>query len=167
MKAEGDDSRPIPARPEAPGQESEASEVEVGNGAVEPIEDADGSPSSVDDDRRPTPVRLAMEGNEDEDGEDIGRPRLIEDPDSGVKWIVTVVGRLASGILPLRTVHIMELNFDREDLPKEDRQSVLCFGRDLSEIPDQDLLACLRRSGPFREPLRPLDDRDRNGRKPI
>jgi hypothetical protein len=165
MKAAGDNSGPIPARPEASGQESDGNEVEVRNGAVEMIEDADGSPS-VDDDRRPTPVRLAMEGSEDEDGEDTGMPRLLEDPDSGLNWIVTVAGRSAGGILPLRTVPIMELNFTREDLPKEDRQSVLCFGNDLSEIPDQDLLECLRRSGPFREPMRPLDDRDRNGRQP-
>ena len=166
MKDAGDGSGPIPARPEAPGRESNESEVEAGSGGVQPVQDAVSSASSMDDNRTPTPVRLAMEGNEDEDEEELGRPRLIEDPDSGVKWIVTVSGRSASGILPLRTVPIMELNFAQEDLPKETRQAALCFGKDLSEVPDQDLLACLRKSGPFREPMRPLDDVGRNGRQP-
>jgi hypothetical protein len=139
-------------------------EGETGNDPVPPSHDA---PISTEDDgRRPTPVRMAMEGVEDAVEEDKGQPRIIEDPDSGVRWIVTVGGRSASGILPLRTVPIMELNFAKEDGPNEARKTVLCYGKDLSDVPDPDLLACLRRSGPFREPMRPLESRDRKGRRP-
>ena len=60
-------------------------------------------PSGAEGGRRPTPVRMAMgdeEGEEDDGREDL---RVIHDEESGLDWIVTVSGRSASGILPLRT----------------------------------------------------------------
>ena len=165
MNEKGDGPLPIPARPEASGQGSGENDPEAGSGEGQPIPETPGSGIPEDNGRRPTPVRLAMESGEDEaEVEDLGRPRVIEDPASGERWIVTVGGRSASGILPLRTVPIMELNFAREDLPKEIRQAVLCFGKELSEVSDHELLDCLREAGPFREPMRPLEDGSRPGR---
>ena len=88
-----------------------------------------------------------MDRVEEADLESEGVPRVIDDLEDGTRWIVTVVGRSASGILPLRTVPVMELSFAKEEVPNQALKTVLCYGKDLAEIPDHDLLTCLGRSG--------------------
>jgi hypothetical protein len=163
MPQSGDGSPLTPARPDAPSPEGEMVESEAGIDPGPPTEEV--PVSTEDDGRRPTPVRMAMEGGEETEEEDQRRPRVIEDPESGTTWVVTVGGRSASGILPLRTVPIMELSFAKEEAPDEALKTVLCYGKQLSDVPDQDLLTCLGKSGPFREPMRPQEDRDRRGRR--
>lgn len=167
MHPSGDRSPPPPARPEAKTPELEGLEevVEKDPGTEESSQEQEGPGGAEDDSRRPTPVRMAMDGGEASDLEDEGVPRVIEDLAEGARWIVTVVGRSVSGILPLRTVPVMELSFAKEEAPNEALKTVLCFGGDLTEIPDHELLTCLERSGPFREPMRPREDRGRKGRR--
>lgn len=166
MPPSGNGSPLIPARPDAPSPEPEA--VGPGSGIDPGPPDEVVSGSTEDDDRRPTPVRMAMEGGEDTEAledEDQDRPRTIEDPETSTRWIVTVDGRSAGGVLPLRTIPIMELSFAKEEAPDEALNTVLCYGKSLSDISDGDLLACLGKSGPFREPMRPQEDRNRKRRR--
>lgn len=167
MHPSGDGSPPPPARPDAETPELEVSEevAEMDPGAEARSLDQKVTDAGEDDSRRPTPVRMAMDGGEEADLEDEGVPRIIADLEDGTRWIVTVVGRSASGILPRRTVPVMELSFAKEEAPNEALKTVLCFGKDLSDVPDHDLLTCLGRSGPFREPMRPQADGDRKGRR--
>ncbi|MFH1763451.1 MAG: hypothetical protein ABIF09_04585 [Gemmatimonadota bacterium] len=120
--------------------------------------------SDVEEGRRPTPVRAAMEGGEDEEKFRKDEPRRVHDGKSGSDWIVRVTGRSASGVLPLRTVPLMELSFTKTGEPGLPLRRALCRGQDLADIPDPDLLAFLKNSEPYREPL-PPDEKGRPGRR--
>lgn len=103
------------------------------------------------DDRRPTPVRMAME-HADEESEGDGDQVLVRDPATGVEWVVRVCGRSSAGILPLRSIPLMEVAFSKAgtpDLPV--RRAILPDGN-LREIPDPELLSVLEVSEPFQTP---------------
>jgi len=121
-------------------------------------------PEGQEEGRRPTPVRMVMEGGDEETkGRQEGK-RVIHDEESGLDWVVTVTGWSASGILPLRTVPLMELNFAQSVEPERPLRRALCYGGDLADIPDDQILSSLRSSEPFREPLREPNGNDRRGR---
>ena len=82
MPQSGNGSPLMPARPDAPRPEPEVVESETGIDPGPPTEEVPGS--TEDDGRRPTPVRMAMEGGEETEEEDQRRPRVIEDPESGM-----------------------------------------------------------------------------------
>lgn len=105
-----------------------------------------------EEDRRPTPVRMVMEGMEQEGGEGEARERELSDPDTGREWVVTVVGRAVSGVLPLRIIPLMELNFFLAEEPGTPLRRAVCRGDDLSHLTDSELLALLRRAEPYRDP---------------
>jgi len=134
----------------------------------EELEDREGPGTRGDDgdeDRRPTPVRLVMEagGKEKEPGEEV-EPRRVRDPKTNKEWVVSVTGRSGSGILPLRSVPIMEVAFSDPDDPKRPIRRAMAIEGDLETISDQVLLESLGRSRPFTEPLQERGDGERRGR---
>jgi hypothetical protein len=122
-------------------------------------------PETGEEGRRPTPVRLAMEGTEEDEEERRRRLRTIQDEETGEVWIVTLAGRSASGILPLRTVPLMELNFARIDEPDLPLRRAIYQGDDLTRIQDRELLESLKASAVFREPERERDENEHQGLK--
>lgn len=104
------------------------------------------------EDRRPTPVRMAMESSEAEVEEQVPAARTLPDPDGGEEWVVRVAGRSSSGILPLRTISLIEVVFSRVQEPDKPLRRAICRGRALEELDDEDLLGLLRDSRPFESP---------------
>jgi len=109
-------------------------------------------PSEPGEGRRPTPVRAAMEGADEEEKDRNNEARTVHDEEGGLDWIVTVSGRSASGILPLRTVPVVELSFAKAEEPERPLRRVLCSASDLAGIPDHELYSCFKNSEPYREP---------------
>jgi hypothetical protein len=133
--------------------------------------DDEGTFEKVDGGRRPTPVRAAMDGGENEQSGGRAETRVIREEEKGRDWVVTVSGRTASGVLPLRTVALLELSFSREDEPLKALRQAILPGVDLAQLSDEDLINGLRRSRPYREPNRELlgggsKGRGGKGRKP-
>jgi hypothetical protein len=108
---------------------------------------------------------MVMEGGSEEDADRQNKPRVVHDGEAGLDWIVTVSGRSASGILPLRNVSLMELSFAKADEPGRPLRRVLCCGEDLMDISDHELLSSLNSSAPYREPMREPNGKDRQGRR--
>jgi len=131
----------------------------------DPIESPDPEPVAPEEDepKRPTPVRMAMEG-EEEEKEGPEKVRIIHDETSGLDWMVTVSGRSASGILPLRTVPLMELTFSEAENPDRFLRRAVCYGGALADIPDDELLSSFKSSEPFREPMREPREKGSPGR---
>jgi hypothetical protein len=115
-------------------------------------------------DRRPTPVRMVMEGGDEEEKDGREQPRLIRDEVNEVDWIVTVTGRSVSGVLPLRTVPLMELTFAKALEPDRPLRRALRFDGVLEDIPDHELLSDLRGSEPYREPIQEPDGQEQGGK---
>lgn len=131
-----------------------------------PNEGGTATPESVKEQgRRPTPVRMVMEaGDEGTDGS--GEVvRTFREAGSAQEWVVSVVGHSAIGVLPLRSVPILELSFARADAPDRPLRSVIHFGTALESLSDQEVLECFHRARPFRETLRGPDEPDRKGRR--
>lgn len=151
----------------APTGKAEANNPSTEEGGVAPPRPVDQEPpesSEVEEGRRPTPVRIVMEGGGEEDGDRREKPRVVHDGETDLDWIVTVSGRSASGILPLRTVPLMELSFAKADEPGRPLRRALCCGEDLVDVPDHELLCSLNSSAPFREPMREPNGSGRQGR---
>ena len=121
--------------------------------------------SPPEDDRRPTPVRMAMEGGEDEEPGRLETDRTVHDEGTGLDWVVTVTGRSASGVLPLRTIALMELTFAEAESPEQPLRKALHSGNDLTDLSDDELLSLLQRAAPFRKPMKVRTDHDGKGRK--
>ena len=119
--------------------------------------------ASEEEARRPMPVRAAMEAGEEEEGDGSGAPRHFQDEATATGWLVSVSGHSTSGILPLRTVPLMELTFAWASDPERPRRRVLEVERDLANISDHELLSMLERSEPYREPVVVREDQGRKG----
>jgi hypothetical protein len=113
-----------------------------------------------------------MEGPEGEEDTPPDDRRILSRLESGEEWVVTVGGLSASGILPLRSVPIIEIHFTRlgaQDVPV---RRVLCRGGSLEEFQDEDLAAAFQISEPIPQPAeepppesRPKRGKGRRGRK--
>jgi hypothetical protein len=130
----------------------------------EPVGPGHSEPSEAENGRRPTPVRAVMEGLGEEEGLE-ERRRTFRDQESDTEWIVTVSGRSASGVLPLRTVPLLELSFALAEEPGRPLRRALCCGRDLLDLPDHELLSSFGSSEPFKNPLTESDGTGRPIRK--
>jgi hypothetical protein len=121
-------------------------------------------------DRRPTPVRMGIEAGEDAEDLDQENTRVVKEVETEIDWIVRVSGRSASGVIPLRTIPLMELTFSRLETPNEPLRRVLHHGETLARIPDHELLSLLGKSEPFREPMtvpeQPPQKRRKGGNRP-
>lgn len=114
------------------------------------MEDKEGTGS---EDRRPTPVRMAMEGQDPETAEEGGQEiRRFPDPWGGEDWVARISGRSASGILPLRVIDLMEISFSRADEPERPVRRAVCQGNSLAELEDEELLRLLDESRPYETP---------------
>ena len=101
------------------------------------------------DDRRPMPVRAAMEASQPE-GEDQGSLiRHFHDPGANQDWVAKVSGRSTSGVLPLRVIPLLELNFSKADAADLPLRRAICQGESMDELDDPGLLSLLRSSRPF------------------
>jgi hypothetical protein len=120
-----------------------------------------------DEVRRPTPVRMAMEGAEAETSNEPLDQRTIPDPEGGEEWVVTVGGRSASGVLPLRTVSLLELYFARAGEPQVPVRRTLCPGENLDDFSDDQIEQAFHVSEPYSPSLREEKEGDgRNRRRP-
>jgi hypothetical protein len=117
------------------------------------------------EDRRPTPVRMAMEGTENEPEEEAPDFRTFTDPQDDREWVVRILGRSGSGILPLRVIPLMELAFARPEEPEKPVRSVLCQGEALADLKDGDLIRLLGRSKVFEAPDLDRHSQDRRGHR--
>ncbi|MFC1791143.1 hypothetical protein ACFL0I_01580 [Gemmatimonadota bacterium] len=122
-------------------------------------------PRGEEEGRRPTPVRMAMEGTEADAAPQNEEGRRVTEPETGVEWTVEISGRSGSGILPLRTIPLMELTFSRFQDPNHPRRCVLTQGDDILSLSEEDLLHLLGRSEPCRPPKDPPEPEDRPGRR--
>ena len=153
VKAPSSATAPRPVK--APSSETAPSSV---------AEDPADSPE-VEEGRRPTPVRAVMEGGEDEEKERKDEARMVHDEEKGLDWIVTVSGRSASGILPLRTVPVMELSFAKAEEPERPLRRTLFSAGDLADLSDPQLFSCFKNSTPYQEPSQAPNGEGRQGRK--
>jgi hypothetical protein len=115
--------------------------------------------------RRPTPVRMVMEGGSEAEATKDDRARVFHDEDTGSDWRAILTGWSASGILPLRTVPLVELTFSKAETPEEPLRRALCRGEGLGEMSDSQLLEALRNSEPFRPPMREAESTGEKGGK--
>jgi len=134
------------------------------------IDDPGEGPAGVlgdaqDEGRRPTPVRMGMESGEEDDDAGTENARTFQDGKTGEEWIARVTGQSSSGILPLRTVPLLEITFARAQEPDRPLRQALGYGTNLGRISDQELLSLLQRSDPFKEPIQEIESQDRKGRK--
>ncbi len=104
------------------------------------------------DDRRPTPVRMAMEGKEAETPEEELRHRSFMDAGGAQEWIARVSGTCTSGVLPLRVIPIMEVAFSKVQEPDRPLRKAVARGTALEELEDHQLQALLETSRPFGDP---------------
>ncbi len=114
--------------------------------------------------RRPTPVRMVMEGGEEKERGPGDRIRVFHDEETGLDWSVTLTGQSASGILPRRTVPLIELTFSKVDSPEEPLRRALCRGEDLAGLSDAELGAALKGSEPFSPPMKEAEANEKKGR---
>jgi hypothetical protein len=108
---------------------------------------------------------MVMEGGEEGTDGSGDMVRTFCEVGSDREWVVSVVGMSASGVLPLRSVPIMELSFARADAPDRQLRSAIHYGTTLEGLSDQDVLECFQRARPFQESLRGPDEVGRKGRK--
>lgn len=117
------------------------------------------------EDRRPTPVRMAMEVDEPQ-GEGKGsESRNFLDPRNGTEWIARVSGRSTSGVLPLRIIPLMEVSFFQAPEPDVPLRRALSQGESLEELDEEGLLQLFRVSGPFSPPSSHPEPPDRRQRR--
>jgi hypothetical protein len=105
-----------------------------------------------------------MEGTGEDAEDDPGITRTVRDEFSGTDWVVTVAGRSSSGILPRRSVPLMELTFSRAEEPHRPLRSILRLGNDLNRLSDQELLRALGDAEPYRDPLEGPEEPKKHGR---
>ena len=123
-------------------------------------------------DRRPTPVRAAMDSVEPGAEEADAPDRTVLDPDDGQEWVVRVTGRSRSGVVPLRIIPLMEVVFSRVEAPGVAVRRALCKGESADAVSEEDLIRLLKESGPASQaeakgpPREGRDRRKRPRRKP-
>jgi hypothetical protein len=116
-------------------------------------------------DRRPTPVRLAMEAGEPQGMSPAADYRSLLDPATGQEWIARVSGRSTGGVVPLRTIPLMEVIFSRAQEPDVPARRTLCRGELLGDLEDDELLQLLRTSLPHEPPPSGSPARGRRNRR--
>lgn len=119
-------------------------------------------PKNQEEGRRPTPVRKVMEAEgEEEKGPAPQAHRIIEDSASDGEWVVRVEGRSGGGVLPLRTIPLMELTFSRLEEPDKPLRMATSRGTHLEGFQDQELLVLLRSARPYRSPMKRPSEEER------
>lgn len=142
--------KPLSIRDVAPSSPARARPDERRAGEESAGDEGPGSEPEEEDDRRPTPVRVAMDTPPPGDS----RPtealpsRRFQLGDE--EWIVRITGRTVTGTRPDPGAHLMELTFYRAPEPDEPVRELLTVERDLDLFYDEDLGELLERSRPSR-----------------
>jgi hypothetical protein len=134
-----------------------------------PVEQEDRAPGEVDPGsedggRRPTPVRLAMDSQGGGSDGESSTSKTIRDPKDDREWLVAETGRAGSGILPLRSVPLLEVVFSRPEDPETPLRRALTNGERLEDLGEEGLLDLFRRSRALLSPdaaAHPSKGRDR------
>jgi hypothetical protein len=93
-----------------------------------------------------------METGDAENGGEGEEVRTVKNPGDGREWLVRVSGRSAGGVLPLRTIPILELTFFHADDPGQPLRRALCQGEALESLQDGELISWLDASRPVSGP---------------
>lgn len=101
------------------------------------------------EDRRPISVRAAMEASEPVEEGEGSLLRQFSDPKTNQEWVVRISGRSNSGVLPLRVIPLMELNFSKSEAPDVPVRRAIYQGESMEELDDPGLISLLRSAGPF------------------
>ena len=141
---------PVPIRGVTPVRGPEDVPPEDGD----PLE-RDSQQADADGDRRPTPVRTAMETEEEPDDLSAGpeNTRTFEDPASGARWTAEITGQSMSGVLPLRTVPILEVVFKPEGYDGPPLKRALHQGESLAGFSEAEMIELLAGAKDFRGSL--------------
>jgi len=116
-------------------------------------------------DRRPTPVRMAMDAGEAR-AEETGAPdRSVLDPETGQEWVARISGRSRSGVVPLRIISLMEITFSSVEDPDRPPRRGVCQGEALEELGDAELVRLFRESRPVGDLNRDPPNQERKGRR--
>ncbi len=107
-------------------------------------------PAEKDQGRRPTPARVVMEGTTEAKTGSEENWRIFRDPANDRDWVLTVTGRSTSGVLPLRSIRLMDVTFALAESPAVPLRRALCREAFLEGLTDDEVLKLFRRSRPHR-----------------
>jgi len=116
-------------------------------------------------DRRPTPVRVVMDGGPDREDIPGNEFRILVDPATGQEWIARITGRSNSGVVPTRSIALMEVAFFRPEDPDTPLRHRLCRSEAMEDLGEEGILQLFRTSLPYRTPSSPPPSRERKGRR--
>lgn len=142
-RSEGSDEaqRPTPAR-QGMGKSS-------GSSPRRGRSEGSGSLSARADPQRPTPVREMMAPEALASGTGWEPPsRTFEH--EGREWVVILVGQTLTGFPPDAGAPLMNLRFAPAEAPDQPERELLCVGRGLDALFDEELRHYLERARPFR-----------------
>ena len=128
------------------GGESGAEGQDPGGPAKEAAPGREKESTARDQGHRPTPARVVMGGAVDDGGGVGAQRRAFRDPADGLEWVLAVVGRSTSGVLPLRSIRLMEVSFATANNPELPLRMVLCQEGDLGDLSDDEVLGLFRMS---------------------
>ena len=84
---------------------------------------------------------------------------------TGKEWIARITGRSTSGVVPVRTISLMEVSFYRADAPETPVRHTLCRSKTLEDIGDEGILQLFRASLPYPPPTPSPPSREKKGRR--
>lgn len=125
----------------------------------EPGEEGEGQ------DRRPTPVRVVMDGAPEKEGISGNESRILVDPATGQEWIARITGRSSSGVVPTRSIALMEVAFFSPGDPDTPVRHTLCQSEAMGELGEDGILQVFRASLPYRPPPSPPSSKETKGRR--
>ncbi len=115
--------------------------------------------------RRPTPVRMVMDGGEGPETEAKSDVKAFLDPLTGDSWVARVSGRSNGGVLPLRTIPLMEVEFFKETEPDSPLRHAVWQGASLEGLDEGALNLLFQASNPYSTPKPEEAPRDRKKRR--
>ena len=102
--------------------------------------------------RRPTPVRMAMDGAEGPETQGENEVKAFLDPLTGDRWMARVSGRSNGGVLPLRTIPLMEVAFFKETGPDSPLRHAVWQGDSIDKLDEEGLFLLFQASKPYSPP---------------
>jgi len=115
--------------------------------------------------RRPVPVRLVMDATNGQETEAESSVQTLQDPVSGEEWFARVSGRSTGGVLPLRSIPLMDVIFFKEGEETSPQRQVLWQGQSLDDLGEGDLLLLFQASKPLATPKSDDPPQDKARRK--
>lgn len=113
-------------------------------------EEASGDSPDEAEAQRPTPVREMMAPDVGPSGTDWEPPRRTFEHE-GKEWVVTLAGQTVTGLPPDPGAPLMSLHFAPAEAPETPEKELLCVGRSLDALYDEELRQYLERARPYEE----------------